>query len=63
MTEQEVLDLMKSSKNGDEWNTNCDAVKKACGGYPDYWWEKVIKTGLMDETLGKGASEIKIVSI
>lgn len=64
MTEQEVLDLMKSSKDKHDWNLNCDKVKAAFEGkYPDFWWDKVIQSGLADETLGKGASEISIVAI
>ena len=27
MNIQEVIDLMKSSRNVDEWNDNCDKVK------------------------------------
>ena len=28
MEKQEVIELMKSSKNSKEWNENCDKVKK-----------------------------------
>ena len=36
MTQQDVVDLMKSSKSEDEWNANCDKVKAEFGGYPDF---------------------------
>lgn len=46
MTEQEVVDLMNSSKNDQEWNENADKVKAAFGGdYPSFWWEKVMLSG------------------
>lgn len=35
MNRQEVIDLMRSSKNSTEWNSNCDKVKSEYGGgYP-----------------------------
>jgi hypothetical protein len=61
MTKEEVVDLMKSSKNTQEWNSNCDTVKTAHDGqYPDYWFTTMIMSGLCDEILGKGASDITI---
>lgn len=64
MTKEEVVQLMKSSKNSNEWNLNCDKVKKAFGNnYPAFWYETIILSGLLDSTLGKGSSEIKIHTI
>lgn len=64
MEKQEVLDLMSSSKNQQDWNQNCDRVKKAHNNsYPSWWYQEVILSGLCDETLGQGASEIKISTI
>ena len=61
MTQQEMIDLMASSKNDFEWNENCDKVKAAFGGdYPPFWYKEIIVSGLMDKTLGAGASEFKI---
>lgn len=60
MTKEEVLKLMASSKDKDEWNLNCEKVKAACGGYPKYWYIEVIKSGLCDRTLGNGSSSIII---
>jgi hypothetical protein len=64
MKKEEVLSLMRSSKNSQEWNDNCDKIKKAHdGGYPDYWYAEVIASGLADETLGQGASKITISTL
>lgn len=63
MNEQQVVDLMKSSKNSDEWNANCDRVKAACGGYPDFWFASIIMSGLMAKTLGEGSDKTEIVRI
>ncbi len=60
MEKQQVIDLMRSSKDRTEWDKNCDTVKKACGGYPDFWYGAVISSGLADEVLGSGASKINI---
>lgn len=46
MTEAEVVALMESSKSEDEWNDNCDRVKRACGGYPSFWYKAIIISGL-----------------
>lgn len=59
---EESLKLLKGCKNSQEWNAACDKIKQENGGYPSWWYEKVIQSGLMDETLGQGSSEIKIVS-
>ena len=50
MTEQDVVNLMKSSKDENEWNENCDKVKVAFGGYPSFWWSAIKTSGLADET-------------
>ncbi len=44
-----VVALMCSSKNETEWNANCDAVKAANGGYPDFWYMEIIVSGLAQE--------------
>lgn len=62
MEKQEVIDLMKSSKNSQEWNANCNAVKKVHNGdYPDYWYQEIILSGLCDKAIGEGSSEIKFI--
>lgn len=51
MTEDQVVNLMKSSKSEQEWNSNCDKVKKAFGGdYPDFWFKSIILSGVGQET-------------
>ena len=52
MSEQEVVALMKSSKSESEWNANCDKVKKACGGYPPFWYKAIVLSGLAAKILG-----------
>lgn len=46
MTEKEVLELMESSRHGKEWNANCDKVKAAFGGYPDFWFRLILASGV-----------------
>lgn len=64
MEKKDVLNLMKSSKDGNEWDTNCDKVKAAHNnGYPDYWYAEVILSGLINKTLNDpDAGKIKITS-
>lgn len=53
MKESEVVKLMESSKNESEWNTNCDTVKKSCGGdYPEFWFSAIIVSGLINRVMG-----------
>nr|QBM02727.1 hypothetical protein [uncultured archaeon] len=64
MEKQEVIELMKSSKNSKEWNENCDKVKKDNNNdYPSWWYFEIILSGLCDNTLGSGSSKMKISSI
>jgi len=46
----QVVELMKSSKSEREWNANCDKVKKACGGYPGFWFRAIILSGVLAQT-------------
>jgi len=55
---------MSESTSEDDWNRRCDEVKAANGGgYPDFWYEKVILSGLLDKTLGAGSSDVKIETL
>lgn len=63
MTKEEVLNLMSSSKNEQEWNTNCDKVKKEFNGYPSWWYVEVVLSKLADKTFGEGSSDIKIIAL
>lgn len=49
MTENEVVELMLSSKTELEWDDNCDKVKAAHGGfYPAYWFNAILVSGLFN---------------
>jgi len=49
MTEQEVYDLMESSKSVKEWNENVVKVQANFNGdYPSFWYWKIILSGLSD---------------
>ena len=50
MSEQEVVNLMKSSKSEEEWNANCDLVRKKCGGYPSFWYSAIVLSGVLSQT-------------
>lgn len=41
---------MRSSKNEKEWNTNCDLVKEANNGYPEFWWPTIVASGVLHTT-------------
>ena len=62
MTEEQVIELMESSKSEKEWNANCDEVKQACGGYPDFWYQTIILTGMHKKVAARwgGDASIKI---
>ena len=51
-TPTEVVKLMESSTSEDEWNANCDQVKKANGGgYPAFWYETIVSSGVFAAAL------------
>jgi len=50
LNENDVLELMKSSKSEQEWNANCDKVKEAFGGYPSWRYAKIVMSGIMKQT-------------
>jgi hypothetical protein len=65
MEKSDVVSLMESSKSESEWNNNCDKVKDACNGYPDYWYREIIMSGLCDRVssrFGGSGSKISISS-
>ena len=39
--------LMESSTSESDWNKNCDEIKKANGGYPNFWYETIILGGVL----------------
>ena len=53
MTEQQVVDIMKSSRNEREWNSNIETVKAAFGGdYPPFWYKAIIAGGIRPQDNG-----------
>jgi hypothetical protein len=60
----EELDQLKSCKNDEEWGAACRAVKEVRNGqWPPDWYEKVIKPGLIDQVLGKGAGDVSFHAV
>lgn len=47
MTEHEVVALMESAHSEDDWNDKCEKVQKEYGGYPRFWWQAIVMSGLM----------------
>ena len=51
MNQQQVIDLMITSRSEEEWNANADKVKAACGGrYPAFWFFAIVTSGVMAAT-------------
>jgi hypothetical protein len=44
---------MESSTSESEWNANCDKVKKANNGYPHFWYETIVLSGVLSRTQRK----------
>lgn len=62
MTREQVIALMLSSRNVDEWNSNCDHVKDSFAvevngqkrhRYPDFWFDAIMKSGVYARTEAK----------
>lgn len=65
MSRDEVVKLMESSQTQEEWNGNCDKVKKACNGYPDFWFVAVISSGLAGRVMANfgGDDRVRIMRL
>ncbi len=62
MDKQTALAELLNSKDKDAWNATCDRIKAAnMGQYPEWWYEEVILTGLIEKALGQGSGQIKII--
>ena len=62
ITDQEI-EMLKACKTEEDWDKTCDTIKKARNGkYPIDWFPKVILSGLMDQIMGQGTSEIKVIT-
>ena len=60
VTEEQVIALMESSQSLDAWDNNADSVKAACNGYPDFWWESIIQSGLGDRVSARWGGDTKV---
>lgn len=63
MDKDEVVKLMLSSGNEQQWDSNCDRVKAACGGYPDFWYAAIMLGGVLRkcrERWGQGPKKTTI---
>jgi hypothetical protein len=65
MNKQDVITLMESSKSPAEWNANCDKVKKACNGYPPFWYGAIIASGLAERVTNSYGStaEMEVITV
>jgi hypothetical protein len=54
---------MSGATSKNDWNKRCGQVEAANGGYPSFWYETVILSGLADKTLGTGGSDISITPL
>lgn len=56
---------MAASTSEEDWNSNCDTVKRAHNGYPEDWYVRIIASGLLKRTANKfgNSGEISIVAI
>lgn len=61
MTRQQVIELMESSQSSEEWNANCDKVKKTCNGYPSFWFKEIILSGLAAKVTARWGGNDKII--
>ena len=57
---QRIVALMLSSRSEKEWNDNCDAVKAEFGGYPRWWYETIIMSGVLPRTAARWGDNGKI---
>ena len=52
-TEEQVVALIKSSNSDKELWENTNRVKKDFEGYPSFWYNAIILSGVMNEVVGK----------
>lgn len=52
-TPEGVKTLMESSTSESNWKSNCEKVKKANNGYPEFWYHVIVLSGLMARTVAK----------
>ena len=52
-TEGGVVALMKGATSEDDWNSRCDQVKAANGGYPGFWFSAIQVSGLAARVMAR----------
>jgi hypothetical protein len=60
MTKEEVLALLEKCQSRKDWGMACDFIKMSCDGYPDFWWEEVIQSGVGDRIAARWGSDMRI---
>jgi hypothetical protein len=61
MNEEQVVELMKSSKSEDEWDANTRKVKGAFNGqYPYFWYKAIIASGVATQMASSSGSSSDI---
>lgn len=51
MNEEQVVALMESATSEQDWADKALQVKKACGGYPPFWYKAIVISGLMNRVV------------
>lgn len=67
-TPEGVKSLMATSKSEDDWNRNCDNIKKVHQGqYPSFWYKEIVMSGFSNKiaaTFGRNMNvNVKEVSL
>jgi len=60
MDRDQVISLMESSQSEEEWNRNCNLVKGKCDGYPPFWFEVIVASGLAGRVAARFGKDDKI---
>lgn len=60
MDKEEVKSLMESSQSEQEWNDNCNKVKAAYDGYPPFWYQEIVLSGLAGRVAARFGKDDKI---
>lgn len=60
MNEDEVKALMESATSREDWDAKCDQVKKACGGYPQFWFPLIVMSGLASRVMNSFSESAEI---
>ncbi len=53
MDETTVVELMKGSRSQREWDINCETVRGACKGFPDFWYKAIVTSDVEKDTRAK----------